>query len=92
MSEVPCSQCPLRQLPLFLTHSEEKFRLSYILGPNPIADEDDEAVCPIAMEFAAWTDEARPIAIPSAAETDETIPIATDAVDEADDPFPIETL
>jgi GTPase SAR1 family protein len=26
----------------FLTHSEEKFRLSYILGPNPIADEEEE--------------------------------------------------
>lgn len=26
----------------FLTHSEEKFRLNYILGPNPITDEDDE--------------------------------------------------
>jgi hypothetical protein len=26
----------------FLTHSEEKFRLSYILGPNPIADEQEE--------------------------------------------------
>lgn len=26
----------------FLTHSEEKFRLSYILGPNPITDEDEE--------------------------------------------------
>jgi len=25
-----------------LTHSEEKFRLSYILGPNPIVDEEEE--------------------------------------------------
>lgn len=26
----------------FLEHSEQRFRLSYILGPNPQADEDDE--------------------------------------------------
>ena len=26
----------------FLEHSEQKFRLSYILGPNPQADEEDE--------------------------------------------------
>jgi CRP-like cAMP-binding protein len=61
MSDVPCSQCPLRSLPLFLTHSDEELALvqslkrrELHLGPEATLIDEGQTDAPLYTLLSGW--------------------------------------